>query len=76
MTTPARAKPCPICKKPRSEAHTLNQQGDGADKYAPFCSARCRDRDLAQWFGDGYAVPGRPATPDEIAGEIVRQDLD
>lgn len=88
MTTPARAKPCPICKKPGNDAHTLKQQGDGADKYAlkqqggsadkyaPFCSARCRDRDLAQWFGDGYAVPGRPATPDEIAGEIVRQDLD
>ncbi|MBE5073544.1 DNA gyrase inhibitor YacG [Erythrobacteraceae bacterium E2-1 Yellow Sea] len=64
MTTPAKAKPCPICKKPRS------------DEHAPFCSVRCRDRDLAQWFGDGYAVPGRHATPDEIAGEIVRQDLD
>ncbi|WP_121116527.1 DNA gyrase inhibitor YacG [Croceibacterium ferulae] len=48
---------CPICAKPRSETHT------------PFCSTRCRDRDLAQWFTDGYVVPGRPATPDEIAGE-------
>ncbi len=48
-------KPCPICKKPRVEAHT------------PFCSQRCRDRDLAKWFGDGYAVPSRPASPEEIA---------
>ncbi|MBD2842352.1 DNA gyrase inhibitor YacG [Erythrobacter rubeus] len=48
-------RPCPICKKPRSEEH------------APFCSIRCKDRDLAQWFGDGYAVPSRPASPEEIA---------
>jgi endogenous inhibitor of DNA gyrase (YacG/DUF329 family) len=55
-------RPCPICKKPRS------------DEHAPFCSQRCRDRDLAQWFGDGYAVPGRPALPDEIASEIGARD--
>ena len=24
----------------------------------PFCSPRCRDRDLLQWLGDGYRVPG------------------
>lgn len=59
-----KSRPCPICKKPRSEAH------------APFCSSRCRDRDLALWFGDGYAVPGRPAAPEEIAGEIIRDDRD
>ena len=61
MKTP---KPCPICKKPRSLEH------------APFCSSRCKDRDLAQWFGDGYAVPGRPASPEEIAGEIIREERD
>ncbi|AXK42098.1 DNA gyrase inhibitor YacG [Erythrobacter aureus] len=55
MTT----KPCPICKKPRSEEHT------------PFCSTRCRDHDLSRWFGDGYAVPGRPALPEEIAAEVT-----
>lgn len=52
MSTPPRL--CPICKKPRGEA------------YAPFCSARCKDRDLVQWFSDGYAVPGPPADPEEI----------
>jgi hypothetical protein len=64
-----KSRPCPICKKPRSDA--LKQQSGSADKYAPFCSARCRDRDLSQWFGDGYAVPGRPALPEEIAAEVV-----
>jgi endogenous inhibitor of DNA gyrase (YacG/DUF329 family) len=44
-------KKCPICGKPRVEAH------------APFCSTRCRDRDLLQWLDDGYALPGPPADP-------------
>ena len=61
MTT--KPKPCPICKKPRVE------------DFTPFCSQRCKDRDLAQWFGDGYAVPGRAALPEEIAqNDWERQD--
>lgn len=48
---------CPICRKPRSE------------EFAPFCSQRCKDRDLAQWLGDGYAVPGPPASPEDIVPE-------
>jgi endogenous inhibitor of DNA gyrase (YacG/DUF329 family) len=51
MTTPP--KRCPICGKPRSDAHK------------PFCSARCRDRDLMRWLEDGYALPGPPADADE-----------
>lgn len=46
-------RPCPICGKPRTAEH------------APFCSTRCRDRDLLQWLDEGYAVPGRPAPPEE-----------
>ena len=65
-------KPCPICKKPRD--HALKQRSGSAEEnpFSPFCSSRCKDRDLAQWFNDGYSVPGRPASPDEIA----REDLD
>ena len=44
-------KTCPICGKPRSAEHT------------PFCSTRCRDRDLLQWLGGGYALPGPAADP-------------
>ena len=44
---------CPICGKPRSPDH------------APFCSTRCKDRDLLQWLGDGYALPGPPAIDPE-----------
>lgn len=55
--TNAKTKSCPICKKARSE------------EFFPFCSRGCRDRDLNQWFNDGYAVPGRPASPEESASE-------
>jgi endogenous inhibitor of DNA gyrase (YacG/DUF329 family) len=44
---------CPVCGKPRSEAHT------------PFCSTRCKDRDLVRWLQDGYAIPGPPAIDEE-----------
>lgn len=50
-------RPCPICKKPRVE------------EFTPFCSQRCRDKDLAAWFTDGYAVPGEPVPPEDIARE-------
>lgn len=43
---------CPICGKPVQPA------------TRPFCSAACRDRDLLQWLGEGYRVPGAPADPD------------
>lgn len=52
-----KSRPCPICKKPRTDA------------FAPFCSARCRDIDLGRWFGEGYAVPGPPADLDDRVEE-------
>ena len=45
MTTPLKAAPCPICRKPKDDA------------YAPFCSRRCADVDLRRWFSGAYAVP-------------------
>jgi hypothetical protein len=44
---------CPICRHPSAVAH------------APFCSPRCRDRDLLNWLGEAYAVPA--AADDETA---------
>lgn len=62
------ARLCPICRKPRD--HALGQRGpaDGATEnpHAPFCSTRCKDRDLVRWLSGGYAVPGPPADPEEI----------
>jgi hypothetical protein len=39
---------CPVCGKPAVADH------------APFCSRGCRDRDLLNWLGDAYRVPGTP----------------
>ena len=43
---------CPVCGQPAQAA------------ARPFCSAACRDRDLLQWLGEGYRVPGSPADQD------------
>ena len=53
-------KPCPICRRPSTEA------------YAPFCCKRCADVDLQRWFSGVYAIPvkegdddAKPPEPDE-----------
>lgn len=48
---------CPICGKPRSELHS------------PFCSTRCKDRDLVRWLDDGYALKGPPVIDPEADKE-------
>jgi endogenous inhibitor of DNA gyrase (YacG/DUF329 family) len=40
-----KARPCPICGKPATEASK------------PFCSERCRDVDLNRWLSDSYVIP-------------------
>ncbi|WP_137390928.1 DNA gyrase inhibitor YacG [Rhodoligotrophos defluvii] len=49
-------RPCPICGKP------------SAQKYHPFCSARCADVDLHRWLGGHYRIPGSPDT-DAVAND-------
>jgi endogenous inhibitor of DNA gyrase (YacG/DUF329 family) len=46
---------CPICGRPR------------VHRFRPFCSARCRNVDLARWFGEVYAVPAAEPGYDEDA---------
>lgn len=46
---------CPICQKP------------SAQEAKPFCSKRCKDVDLARWFGGRYAVAGAMAEEEEIS---------
>jgi hypothetical protein len=49
-----RVEHCPLCGKP------------AAPEHRPFCSRGCRDRDLLNWLGDAYRVPGPPAAPDDF----------
>ena len=52
MTT---TRKCPICRRPRSA------------EFTPFCSARCKDRDLVRWLDDGYALPVAPGAEEDEA---------
>lgn len=61
--TPRRRR-CPICAAAAA-----------ADaRWRPFCSKRCRDIDLARWFGDAYRIPstddgGNDESEDESGDE-------
>lgn len=46
------ASRCPLCRKASVAEH------------APFCSRGCKDRDLLNWLGEAYAVPGKPDETD------------
>ncbi|PWR18673.1 DNA gyrase inhibitor YacG [Zavarzinia compransoris] len=46
-------RPCPICQRP------------AAEKYRPFCSARCADIDLHRWLGGAYTIPVVETDPSE-----------
>lgn len=54
MAKPENKQKCPICGTPPSE------------EFAPFCGRGCKDRDLLNWLGDGYRVPGPPADPESL----------
>lgn len=41
-------RPCPVCKKPTS------WEGNPSK---PFCSERCKTRDLGAWSSESYRVP-------------------
>jgi endogenous inhibitor of DNA gyrase (YacG/DUF329 family) len=42
---------CPICRK--------ETDASPANRFRPFCSERCRTRDLGAWAGEDYRVAGR-----------------
>lgn len=54
---------CPICAKPSDP------------KMRPFCSKRCADIDLGNWFGERYAIPDTQTEPEDLpddASETTR----
>ncbi|MGK2285531.1 DNA gyrase inhibitor YacG [Pedomonas sp. V897] len=60
MSSPSK---CPICGKP------------AAPQFRPFCSAPCRDRDLLNWLGEAYRVPGQ-VNDDEAERPLDNADSD
>ena len=55
---------CPVCGKPTSP------------EFKPFCGRGCKDRDLLQWLGEGYRVPGEPVDPQAFTGVDSDRDAD
>jgi endogenous inhibitor of DNA gyrase (YacG/DUF329 family) len=45
MSATVREPRCPSCGRPRQQ------------RFRPFCSATCRDRDLLAWLDGRYRVP-------------------
>lgn len=50
----SKTETCPLCGQPSAPEHT------------PFCSRRCKDRDLLQWLSEGYRIPGEPVDPEAL----------
>ncbi len=49
----AKRKGCPICGRPPAPVR------------APFCSAACAERDLANWMTGRYAISARAETGED-----------
>ena len=47
---------CPICKRAPSNSDA---------RIRPFCSPRCKDIDLHNWFSGAYRIPERAVPVDE-----------
>ena len=48
-------RPCPVCRKPVAWETAPAR---------PFCSERCRTRDLGAWSSEAYRVPEEPEMED------------
>lgn len=56
---PLKGKKCAQCGKPATQ------------KYRPFCSKRCADLDLGNWFNESYTIPSDEEPEDDsfLGGE-------
>jgi uncharacterized protein len=57
----ARAVACPACGKTALYAPS--------NPHRPFCSERCRVRDLGAWASETFRIAGKPADGTPEAGE-------
>lgn len=57
---------CPTCK---------NIIPEDQPRVGAFCSSRCKLLDLGKWLDGSYAIPGEPATDEELT-EDLNGDVD
>ena len=63
---PERTVACPVCGKAAIYAPS--------NPHRPFCSERCRVRDLGGWASESYRVPGKPVEGGEGSEGAVEDD--
>ena len=56
-----------------SKCPTCGAQAD--DKARPFCSSRCADVDLGNWFQGKYGIPVVDAADDTITEALLAGDM-
>ncbi|MCZ2103465.1 MAG: DNA gyrase inhibitor YacG [Burkholderiales bacterium] len=56
--------PCPTCGQPSLFAP--------ANRYRPFCSARCKQIDLGAWAAEDFRVPSAAPPDDAEYGDPKR----
>lgn len=54
---------CPICKKEYED-----------NKYRPFCSKRCADIDLGNWFNEKYCFEATELDDDDLHQILEQAD--
>ena len=65
-TAESAAKPLPKCP-------TCGAAADA--KARPFCSSRCADVDLGNWFQGKYGIPAVDAADDTISEALLASDM-
>ena len=59
--------------KPLTKCPTCGAPADA--KARPFCSSRCADIDLGNWFQGKYAIPAVDAADDTIIEALLAGDM-
>ena len=59
--------------KPLPKCPTCGASADA--KARPFCSSRCADIDLGNWFQGKYAIPAFDAADDTIIEALLARDM-
>lgn len=54
---------CPTCK----------QSVEPGARFRPFCCERCKLIDLGRWLDGSYAIPGEPASDEELSEDLLSQ---
>ena len=62
-----------FAEKPLPKCPTCGATADA--KARPFCSSRCADIDLGNWFQGKYAIPAVDAADDTIIEALLAGDM-